>query len=69
MARRASRLILASFPAPRKVSWYYAHLFYQKGDVWEQRVNEWGVWDDDFLFRWVWDGKAWVEDTKSVDIP
>lgn len=64
MTGRDPRLILASFPAPRKVSWYYALLFYREGDVWEERINDWGVWEEDVLGRWIWDGKQW----EAVDI-
>jgi hypothetical protein len=54
------RFQLNSFPPPRKVS-LWGRLFRKEGDVWEQRINEWGVWDKDALRRWEWDGKEWVE--------
>jgi hypothetical protein len=56
-----AELWLDSFPPPRKESWWRKVFVLRPGDVWEQRVNEWGVWDEDALSRWVWDGKKWDE--------
>lgn len=49
----------SSFP-PGKALWWERLFRFRKGDIWEQRINEWGVWDEDYLGRWEWDGKEWV---------
>lgn len=54
-----------SFPPRKKETWWRKHFVLKPGDVWEQRINEWGTWDDDYLFRWVWDGKNWVQDSTT----
>lgn len=64
MAGRVPKVFTDSFSPPGKVSWFEALTRYRKGDVWEQRVNDWGVWEEDLLGRWIWDGKQW----EAVDI-
>ena len=57
---------LDSFPPPKKESWWRKVFVLKSGDVWEQRINDWGVWEPEVLGRWVWDGRNWVETDGQV---
>jgi len=52
---------LDSFPPPKKESWWRTLFILQPGDIWEHRINDWGVWEPEVLGRWIWDGRKWVQ--------